>query len=122
MEEVLQVSYRVVLTVCQFLAMVVISLGIVKAMIIFLRDALSPGRSIAAIKQSRMELGHSFSLGLGFLIGGSILKTTLTPSWSDIGQLGAIIAIRTGLNYFLLKEISDNPPGADNRQKIAKNV
>jgi len=122
MEAVLQVLYRAVLTICQFLAMVVITLGIIKALIIFLRDALTPGRSIAAIKQSRLELGHSFSLGLGFLIGGSILKTTLAPSWSDIGQLAAIIAIRTGLNYFLLKEISDNPPTTDNHQKNAKNV
>ncbi|MBU0677226.1 MAG: DUF1622 domain-containing protein [Verrucomicrobia bacterium] len=53
-----------------------------------------------------MELGHSFSLGLGFLIGASILNTTIAPTWNDIGQLAAIIAIRTILNYFLLKEIA----------------
>ena len=67
---------------------------------------------------SRLELGHAFSLGLGFLIGASILNTTLAPSWNEIGQLGAIIAIRTALNYFLLKEISLNvlPGEADDGQ------
>ena len=43
--------------------------------------------------------------GLGFLIGGSILNTTIAPTWNDIGQLASIIAIRTILNYFLLRNI-----------------
>jgi len=33
------------------------------------------------------------------------LKTTIAPTWNDIGQLAAIIAIRTALNYFLVKDI-----------------
>ncbi|MFA5422776.1 MAG: DUF1622 domain-containing protein [Phycisphaerae bacterium] len=95
-----------IVAVCQFLAIVVISIGIIKALKIYLADVLTPGRSTAAIRQSRLELGHSFSLALGFLIGASILKTTLAPTWSDIGQLAAIIAIRTILNYFLLHDIA----------------
>ena len=106
MEHVLLVMNNGIAAICQFLAMMVILIGIIKALGIFLRDVVTPGPSIAAVRQSRMELGHSFSLGLGFLIGASILKTTLAPSWTDIGQLAAIIAIRTVLNYFLLREVS----------------
>jgi len=106
MEHVLLVMNNGIAAVCQFLAMIVILIGVMKALSIFLRDVLTPGRSVAAVKQSRMEMGHSFSLGLGFLIGASILKTTLAPTWTDIGQLSAIIAIRTVLNYFLLREVS----------------
>ena len=65
-------------------------------------------RSIAvgiAFQGSRLELGYAFSLGLSFLVGGSILKTTITPSWNDIGQLAAIIVLRTVLNYLLLQAI-----------------
>ncbi|MEM7590776.1 MAG: DUF1622 domain-containing protein [Cyanobacteria bacterium P01_A01_bin.83] len=40
-------------------------------------------------------MGYSFSLGLSFLIGASILTSTIAPSWNDIGQLAAIIALRT---------------------------
>jgi uncharacterized membrane protein len=112
METVLRTLNGVVVAVCQMLAMLVISIGIAKAMFIFLRDVLTPGRSITAIQASRLELGHSFSLGLGFLIGASILKTTLAPTWTDIGQLAAIIAIRTVLNYFLLRDISTQTPAA----------
>jgi uncharacterized membrane protein len=71
-----------------------------------LADVLTAGRSADSVKASRLELGHSFSLTLGFLIGASILKTTLAPTWNEIGQLSAIIAIRTILNYFLLHDIA----------------
>ncbi|HOI54831.1 MAG TPA: DUF1622 domain-containing protein [Phycisphaerae bacterium] len=118
-QEVLRFANTIVVAVCQFLAMVVITIGIAKALRIFLRDALTPGRSAAAIRESRLELGHSFSLALGFLIGASILKTTLAPTWTDIGQLAAIIAIRTILNYFLLHDISVQSETVDQPTLIA---
>lgn len=111
---------NIVVAVCQALAMVVISIGVIKAMAIFLRDVLTPHRSAQAIKESRTELGHSFSLGLGLLIGASILKTTLAPSWSDIGQLAAIIAIRTVLNFFLLYDISLQSRNQDGKPPVRK--
>jgi uncharacterized membrane protein len=89
----------------QLAAMIVIAIGIIKAFIIFIKDVLTKKQSRQAIKESRLEIGHAFSLGLGFLIGASILKTTIAPTWNDIGQLAAIIAIRTILNYFLMRDI-----------------
>lgn len=102
----LQFSNAIIVAACQFLAMVVLSIGIIKAMKIYLADVLTPGRSASSVRDSRLELGHAFSLTLGFLIGASILKTTLAPTWTDIGQLSAIVAIRTILNYFLLHDIA----------------
>jgi len=103
---------QLVSTLCGFtvhvfhlLAIVVLGIGIAKAMIIYVKDAVCGTDSASALRESRLELGHSFSLGLGFLIGGSILNTTIAPTWNDIGQLAAIIAIRTILNHFLLREI-----------------
>ena len=58
--------------------------------------------------RSRIKLGHSLSLGLEFLIGADILKTAVAPTWNDIGQLAAIIAIRTVLNFFLMRELEQN--------------
>lgn len=102
----LQALNGIIVIICQFLGMVVLSIGIMKALKIYLTDVFTPGRSADSVKASRLELGHSFSLALGFLIGASILKTTLAPTWTDIGQLAAIIAIRTILNYFLLHDIA----------------
>ena len=90
---------------CQFLAIVVISIGIVKAVIIYVRDVLFGNRSAEAITEGRLEIGHSFSLGLAFLVGASIVNTTVAPTWNDIGQLASIITIRTVLNQLLLREI-----------------
>ena len=94
-----------VVDICQVLAIFVISIGILKALVMYVKDALFGAKAGEAIQESRLELGHSFSLGLGFLIGSSILKTTIAPTWNEIGQLAAIIAIRTLLNYFLMRDI-----------------
>ena len=95
----------IVVYLCHILAMVVILIGVIKAMIIYIKDILLAGSAFSALQESRMEIGHSFSLGLAFLIGASIIKTILAPTWNDIGQLAAIIAIRTALNFFLLRDV-----------------
>ena len=120
--KILQSANAVIVAICQLLAMVVLSIGIVKALKIYLTDVLTPGRSAASVQASRMELGHSFSLSLGFLIGASILKTTLAPTWTDIGQLAAIIAIRTVLNYFLLHDISVRSDSSETRSGLFTTV
>jgi uncharacterized membrane protein len=56
----------------------------------------------------RLSLGRSFSLVLEFLLGADILKTAVAPSWNDIGQLAAIAVLRTGLNFFLEKELKES--------------
>ncbi len=76
-------------------------------------------RSIAvgiAFQGSRLELGYAFSLGLSFLVGGSILKTTITPSWNDLGQLAAIIVLRTVLNYLLLQAIDKSSSNSNSQE------
>ncbi len=120
--EILQAANAVIVAICQLLAMVVLSIGIIKALKIYLADVLTPGRSAASVQASRMELGHAFSLTLGFLIGASILKTTLAPTWNDIGQLAAIIALRTILNYFLLHDIAVRSDSVETRTGVVTTV
>jgi len=105
MSEIINTINNIVVNLCQILAMIVILIGILKSLIIYIKDALFDKKAFEALKESRLEIGHAFSLGLAFLIGASILKTILAPTWTDIGQLAAIIAIRTGLNFFLLRDI-----------------
>ena len=44
-------------------------------------------------------------LGLEFELAADIVRTAISPTWSAIGQLGAIAVIRTFLNYFLEKDL-----------------
>ena len=86
-------------------AAVIILIGALQALWIYFRRALFATSNFAEMTQSRIRLGHSLSLGLEFLIGADILKTAVAPTWNDIGQLAAVIAIRTVLNFFLMREL-----------------
>jgi uncharacterized membrane protein len=44
-------------------------------------------------------------LALEFTLAADIVRTAISPTWSDIGQLGAIALIRTFLSYFLERDL-----------------
>ena len=111
-----------VVSLCQLLALFVIITGIIKALVIYSKHIFTNSRSAIAFQASRLELGYSFSLGLSFLVGGSILKTTITPSWNDIGQLAAIIALRTVLNYLLLQAIDKSSHDSDRQSTLSEKL
>jgi uncharacterized membrane protein len=47
--------------------------------------------------------------GLEFIIAADLLATIIAPSIEDVMLLGAIVAIRTVLSYFLSKETQEYP-------------
>lgn len=53
----------------------------------------------------RHHLGSYILLGLEFLIAADIVRTALNPELKELTALGAIVLIRTVLNYFLNKEL-----------------
>ncbi len=63
----------------------------------------------------RLTLGRWLAVALEFELAADILRTAITPSWNDIGQLAAIVVLRTALNYFLQQEIDK----AENRRAPA---
>jgi uncharacterized membrane protein len=67
----------------------------------FLRRQLIAGTR----RDVRVEFGVWLLLGLEFELAADIIRTAISPSWNDIGQLAAIASIRTALNYFLELDI-----------------
>ena len=55
--------------------------------------------------QVRFDLARYLALGLEFQLAADVVSTAIAPSWSAIGKLAAIAVIRTGLNYFLMREM-----------------
>ena len=53
----------------------------------------------------RLSFARYLALGLEFQLAADILSTAVSPSWEQIGKLAAIAIIRTGLNFFLMKEM-----------------
>ncbi len=86
-------------------AAVVISIGIVQSLVIYFVRHLCRKCPFHHMTRGRIKLGHALSLSLELLIGADILKSALAPTWTDLGQLAAIVAIRTVVNYFLLYEM-----------------
>ena len=54
-----------------------------------------------------VQFGVWLLLGLQFALAADIVRTVIAPTWNDIGQLAAIAAIRTFLNYFLERDIEN---------------
>jgi uncharacterized membrane protein len=59
------------------------------------------------LTETRVILARYLVLALEFQLAADVLETAILPEWSKIGQLAAIAAIRTALNYFLSKELSE---------------
>lgn len=54
----------------------------------------------------RLRLGHWLTVAIEFELAADILRTAVAPTWNIIGQLAAIVVLRTVLNYFLQQEIA----------------
>jgi uncharacterized membrane protein len=53
------------------------------------------------------RFGMWLLLALEFELASDIVTSVVAPSWQDLGRLGAIAVIRTFLNYFLEKDVSE---------------
>lgn len=95
----------ILISVCQLLALLVIAIGVCRALGIYLKGLVMQAPSADAFQRSRLAMGYAFSLGLSFLVGSTILKTINSSRWEDIAQMAAIIAVRTLINYLLLQAI-----------------
>lgn len=87
-------------------AAVVIGGAVVRGIGTYLRQAFSRSRQhFDAIEGIRLQLGRVLILGLEFTVASDILRTAVAPTRQDILNLGAIVLLRTLLNYFLEQEI-----------------
>jgi uncharacterized membrane protein len=75
--------------------------AIVRALPLFMRRGISQQAKV----EIRLALGRWLALGLEFALAADILRTAISPTWQDIGQLAAIAVLRTALNFFLEREI-----------------
>ncbi len=59
------------------------------------------------------NFGMWLLLALEFELGADIVRTAISPTWEDLGQLAAIAVIRTFLNYFLERDVEKYEPHAE---------
>lgn len=85
-------------------AVLIIAYGTVETFAVLL-TRFKRNRRPGARKQAWLGYGMWLLLGLEFELGADIVRSVISPTWADIGQLGAIAVIRTFLNYFLEKDL-----------------
>ena len=56
------------------------------------------------------NFGMWLLLALEFELAADIVRTAISPTWEDLGQLAAIAVIRTFLNYFLERDVEKYEP------------
>jgi uncharacterized membrane protein len=83
----------------------IIGIGVIAAAYQLVRALLPP--RYESYNGIRLTLARFLALALEFQLGADILSTAIAPSWDQIGKLGAIAVIRTGLNYFLTREMRE---------------
>jgi uncharacterized membrane protein len=89
----------------EMLAMLIVVYSSVQTTFSYFKNVLSPQTGIVPKVEIRLALGRSLAVSLELLLGADILKTAVAPTWNEIGQLAAIAALRTALNYFLEREL-----------------
>lgn len=76
----------------------------IRSFVLLVRSG-DPGTETEA---TRLTLGRWLVLALEFQVAADILRTAATPTWTDLGQLAAVIVLRTVLNYVLRREIAES--------------
>ena len=105
MEELLKAGSLLLAQLAEACGVLVIGYAVIRAAILFVLNVLRGPIGEVPNEAIRLSLGRSLALGLEFLLGAAILKTAVAPTWDQVGLLAAIAAIRTGLNYFLQREL-----------------
>ncbi|HEX2446217.1 MAG TPA: DUF1622 domain-containing protein [Vicinamibacterales bacterium] len=87
-------------------AVLFIAVGAVEALYLLIRRyAPHANTNIVRRKEIWVRFAVWLLLALEFELAADVLRTAISPTWDDVGKLGAIAAIRTALNYFLEKDI-----------------
>jgi uncharacterized membrane protein len=105
LEEIVMILFLWLKLAVEVTGGIMIGLGSSLAIARFLRGSFPP--RVADFDGVRLTLARFLALALEFQLGADILSTAVTPSWNAIGKLGAIVVIRTTLNYFLSREVHD---------------
>jgi len=93
----------------EVVAALMIGIGAVEALVRLVMPKSKFGRTapFAKYREIFVRFGVWLMLGLQFELAADVIRSAISPNWTDIGQLAAIAAIRTVLNYFLAKDIME---------------
>jgi uncharacterized membrane protein len=107
MEEVFKEFASKIALGMEVVAALIIAFGGVMSLIRLILRRTSSGPAFHNRRRVFIEFGTWLILGLEFELAADIIRSAISPTWHDIGQLGAVAVIRTFLNYFLERDVRE---------------
>jgi uncharacterized membrane protein len=116
MEELFIAAARSAVHLIEAAAVLVVTFGSLEALLKLVVVMARPGASHGMQKAIWRRFGVWLLLGLEFALAADIITSVISPTWEDIGELGAIAIIRTFLNYFLERDLENAETSAEGAQ------
>jgi uncharacterized membrane protein len=104
-EEIFKVFASRVALLIEMAAALLIAAGALEALVLSVRRLAAGAGGVIRKKEIWVRFATWLLLGLEFELGADVIRSAIAPTWTDIGQLASIAAIRTFLNYFLERDI-----------------
>lgn len=104
MQAAFKVLASYVALACEAGTVIILAIAAGEALLLLARSARRLG-DLQLKKLIWVRFASWIIISLEFALAADIVDTAITPTWNDIGQLAAIAAIRTGLNYFLERDL-----------------
>jgi uncharacterized membrane protein len=105
METVLHAVGHSVALAVEAIAIAIIATGTVEAVANIIRIMRAPRVTGVERRTVWLDFAGWLVAALTFQLAADIINTSFSPSWDEVGRLGAIAAIRTFLSYFLDREV-----------------
>ena len=106
MKELLVEATELSIVVIDVIAFLVIVVGTVDVVVRALRREIG-----AASREERRAVWLRYArflvMGLTFQLAADIIETSISTSWEAIARLGAVAVIRTFLEFFLERDVSE---------------
>ena len=107
MEHLLK-SIADVLSLClSAVAILVVAIGSIEALINIVRVMLVRRSSHVDKSAVWLKFAHWLIAALTFQLAADIIETSITTRWEAVARLGVTAVIRTFLNYFLEKDLTE---------------
>jgi uncharacterized membrane protein len=106
MEELFKVVAESVALGAELTATLLIAIGGIGAVVRVVGLVVQKQAHVRTIKDVWLRLAGWILLTLEFTLAADIVRTSISPSWEDLGKLAAIAAIRTVLSIFLERDLS----------------
>lgn len=107
MEELLAIIANHVALATETIAVLIAAFGVLHAVVATAATLVRGPRGAHWGRDVWATFGSWLLGSLQFALAADIVRTTIAPSWEQIGELAAIAAIRTFLSFFLERDLAE---------------